>query len=81
MPLLRLDQKLLATKEFTGSVGLIAALPMYDWPEVRAETDAQWEQLRDELLFRGIDAPERLARTRKDLPSNPELSGDLAEHS
>lgn len=75
MPLLRLDQKLLATKEFNGSVGLIAALPMYDWPEVRAETDAQWEQLRDELRFRGIDAPERLARTRKDLPSNPGALG------
>lgn len=71
MPLQQSDQKLLATKEFTGSVGLIAALPMYDWPEVRTETDAQWEQLRDELRCRGIDAPERLARTRRDLPSIP----------
>src|SRR5262245_2042348 len=58
-----------ATKEFT--VGLVAALPMYDWPDVRAETDAQWERLRDELRLRGIDAPERVARTRQDLPSVP----------
>ncbi len=76
MPLQQSDQKLLATKELTGSVGLIAALPMYDWPEVRTETDAQWEQLRDDLWFRGIDAPERLARTRKDLPFNPGALGD-----
>ncbi len=52
-------------------MNLVAALPMYDWPEVRAEIDAHWERLRDELRLRGIGAPERLARTRKDLPSIP----------
>ena len=42
--------------------GFIAALPMYDWPEVRAETDAQWARLRDALRRRGIDAPAALTR-------------------
>lgn len=40
----------------------IAALPMYDWPEVRAEVDAQWAAIRDRLRAGGIDAPERLVR-------------------
>ncbi|MGN6143855.1 MAG: phosphate/phosphite/phosphonate ABC transporter substrate-binding protein [Mesorhizobium sp.] len=41
----------------------IAALPMYDWPEVRAEVDAQWARLRDALRRRGVDAPDALTRT------------------
>lgn len=45
----------------------IAALPMYDWPEVRAETDAQWARLRDVLRSAGVDAPESL--TRQNTPS------------
>lgn len=49
----------------------VAALSMYDWPEVRGEVDAQWRQLRDELRSLGIEAPEGLARTHKDLPSVP----------
>jgi ABC-type phosphate/phosphonate transport system substrate-binding protein len=44
---------------------------MYDWPEVRAEVDAQWEQLRCRLRRRGVDAPERLARRNGDLPPVP----------
>ncbi|WP_315923478.1 phosphate/phosphite/phosphonate ABC transporter substrate-binding protein [Mesorhizobium sp. SP-1A] len=40
----------------------ITALPMYDWPELRAETDAQWGAIRDRLRARGIDAPEHLTR-------------------
>jgi ABC-type phosphate/phosphonate transport system substrate-binding protein len=40
----------------------VAALPMYDWPEARAETDAEWEVLRARLLAAGIPAPERLTR-------------------
>ena len=35
---------------------------MYDWPEVRAETDALWAVLRDALRERGLDAPEALDR-------------------
>jgi ABC-type phosphate/phosphonate transport system substrate-binding protein len=45
----------------------IAALPMYDWPEVRAETNAQWARIRDALRVAGIDAPETLTRETGDL--------------
>ena len=31
---------------------------MYDWPESRAETDAEWARLRARLRRAGIDAPE-----------------------
>jgi ABC-type phosphate/phosphonate transport system substrate-binding protein len=51
--------------------GLFAALPMYDWPEVRAETDATWAVLRDRLQEMGIVAPEKLARRNADLPPVP----------
>ena len=42
--------------------GWIAALPMYDWPEIRAETDAQWARLRDRLRASGVAAPQALTR-------------------
>jgi ABC-type phosphate/phosphonate transport system substrate-binding protein len=45
----------------------IAALPMYDWPEVRAETDAQWSRIRGVLREAGIAAPEALTRDTGDL--------------
>ncbi|WP_309085845.1 PhnD/SsuA/transferrin family substrate-binding protein [Chelativorans sp.] len=48
---------------------LVAALPMYDWPEVRAETDAHWARLRVCLAERGIDAPVHLVRRNADLPA------------
>jgi ABC-type phosphate/phosphonate transport system substrate-binding protein len=48
---------------------LIAALPMYDWPEVRAETDAFWANLREVLRELGVDAPEGLVRCNGDLPA------------
>lgn len=41
----------------------VAALPMYDWPEVRAETDAQWARVRDLLRQHGVDAPQALTRS------------------
>jgi ABC-type phosphate/phosphonate transport system substrate-binding protein len=50
---------------------LIAALPMYDWPETRAETDAEWARIRDRLSLFGIDAPKHLARRNADLPPVP----------
>ncbi len=50
---------------------LVAALPMYDWPERRAEVDAEWAVLRDALQSRGIDAPEELSRCNADLPAVP----------
>lgn len=40
----------------------VASLPMYDWPEARAATDAFWARLRDALRTRGIAAPDALAR-------------------
>ena len=46
----------------------IAALPMYDWPETRAETDAEWVRLRGLFQRAGIDAPENLVRRNADLP-------------
>ncbi|TGQ69425.1 phosphate ABC transporter substrate-binding protein [Mesorhizobium sp. M00.F.Ca.ET.186.01.1.1] len=50
---------------------LVAALPMYDWPEVRGEVDAQWARLRDAFRQRGIDAPETMVRRNGDLPAVP----------
>ena len=49
----------------------IAALPMYDWPERRAEVDAQWLVLRDRLRATGFDAPDYLTRRNGDLPPVP----------
>jgi len=51
--------------------GYVAALPMYDWPERRADVDAEWATIRDRLRAAGIDAPERLARRNADLPPVP----------
>jgi ABC-type phosphate/phosphonate transport system substrate-binding protein len=50
---------------------LIAALPMYDWPELRAETDGLWARLREALCARGVEAPVRLARRNGDLAQVP----------
>jgi ABC-type phosphate/phosphonate transport system substrate-binding protein len=42
---------------------MIAALPMYDWPEVRAATDAWWAGLARHLRAAGLaDVPEALCR-------------------
>ncbi|WP_202350062.1 phosphate/phosphite/phosphonate ABC transporter substrate-binding protein [Mesorhizobium sp. 113-1-2] len=49
----------------------IAALPMYDWPEVRGEVDAQWVLLRDAFRQKGIDAPQTIVRRNGDLPPVP----------
>ncbi|MBV0912591.1 phosphate/phosphite/phosphonate ABC transporter substrate-binding protein [Anianabacter salinae] len=43
---------------------MIAALPMYDWPEERAGVDALWSYLGDALREGGVPAP--LALTRGD---------------
>jgi len=50
---------------------LIAALPMFDWPEVRGEVDAQWAGLRDAFRQKGIDAPQTIVRRNGDLPPVP----------
>jgi ABC-type phosphate/phosphonate transport system substrate-binding protein len=49
----------------------IAALPMYDWPETRAETDAEWARLYASFTREGIAAPKSLVRSNADLPSVP----------
>lgn len=41
---------------------MIAALPMYDWPEVAPATDRLWGTVRDALRAEGIAAPEGLSR-------------------
>ncbi|MBZ8133994.1 phosphate/phosphite/phosphonate ABC transporter substrate-binding protein [Afifella sp. IM 167] len=43
----------------------VAALPMYDWPEVRAATDALWTALAAALAARGVAAPRALERRRE----------------
>ncbi|WP_442583379.1 phosphate/phosphite/phosphonate ABC transporter substrate-binding protein [Mesorhizobium sp. ASY16-5R] len=49
----------------------IAALPMYDWPEVCAEVDVEWAAIRARLVAAGFDAPERLVRRNGDMPAVP----------
>lgn len=49
----------------------IAALPMYDWPELRDQVDAQWAQLRARFRKSGVDAPETLVRRNGDMPAVP----------
>jgi len=43
---------------------VLAALSMYDWPELRSETDRFWSALRDHLRASGLDAPDELERFR-----------------
>ena len=49
----------------------IAALPMYDWPEARAEIDAEWSAIRARLLAAGFAVAERLVRRNADMPAVP----------
>ena len=44
------------------SAGL-AALPMYDWPEIADATDRLWAAIRDSLRAAGVAAPEALDRS------------------
>ncbi len=44
---------------------------MYDWPERRAEVDAQWVRMRGVLRANGYDAPEHLSRRNADVPAVP----------
>lgn len=41
---------------------MIAALPMYDMPEIRAETDRFWTIMRDAIRATGLAAPDALTR-------------------
>ncbi|PRD44302.1 phosphate ABC transporter substrate-binding protein [Phyllobacterium phragmitis] len=44
---------------------------MYDWPELRDETDARWAGMRDHLRRQDIDAPEQLTRCNGAMPAVP----------
>lgn len=50
---------------------MIAALPMYDWPELRTQTDSFWARLGDAFRARGLDAPKKLSRHNTDLTPVP----------
>lgn len=52
-------------------MNLVAALPMYDWPEARDETEAEWLVLRERFRACGIEAPEKLVRRNAELPAVP----------
>lgn len=43
---------------------MIAALPMYDWPELRSQTDAFWQDVLVHLKDAGIEAPIELTRDK-----------------
>jgi ABC-type phosphate/phosphonate transport system substrate-binding protein len=45
---------------------MIATLPMYDWPELHAASDALWQHIHQALLHSGLDAPANLARFDSD---------------
>ncbi|MEX3008922.1 phosphate/phosphite/phosphonate ABC transporter substrate-binding protein [Hoeflea sp. TYP-13] len=59
----------------TSAPSYVAALPMYDWPEVRAANDNFWSLLRDSLRDFGFPAPDALERDFADeqLWRNPGL--------
>jgi ABC-type phosphate/phosphonate transport system substrate-binding protein len=43
---------------------VIAALQMYDWPEVAGRTDSFWREVAASLRVNGVAAPEALSRPR-----------------
>src|SRR5436309_2979270 len=49
---------------------MIASLPMYDWPEVRAATDAWWSGISRYL---GVHIPLRRAKDHASLWRGPDL--------
>ncbi len=54
---------------------LIGSLPMYDWPQVRHETDAYWQALRYVLVEQGFDVDAAL--NRHNTPLDTWLSPNL----
>ena len=52
-------------------MSFIAALPMYEWPETRADADMQWERLRPLFRRAEIDAPAGIVRRNSDMPAVP----------
>lgn len=54
---------------------MIASLPMYDWPELRSDTDAYWQILQESFTEAGFDPPETILHT--DDETEGWLSADL----
>lgn len=52
-------------------MSFIAALPMYEWPENRADTESEWRRFREILRRAGIDAPDTIVRRNADMPAVP----------
>ncbi len=54
----------------------VAALPMYDWPELAPATDAFWRAVSEALCERGLSAPASLSRDRPPIEvwRDPELA-------
>ncbi|MCJ8308219.1 MAG: PhnD/SsuA/transferrin family substrate-binding protein [Rhizobiaceae bacterium] len=42
---------------------MIASLPMYDWPELRSDTDAYWQILHDSFAADGFEPPQVIFHT------------------
>ncbi|MGI9364110.1 MAG: phosphate/phosphite/phosphonate ABC transporter substrate-binding protein [Rhizobiaceae bacterium] len=42
---------------------MIASLPMYDWPELRPQTDAMWQVFRQKFAASGFQPPSSLSRS------------------
>ena len=49
----------------------IAALPMYEWPETRAATDAEWVRFLAFFQRAGIEAPQKIVRRNAEMPAVP----------
>ncbi|MFT4151384.1 MAG: PhnD/SsuA/transferrin family substrate-binding protein [Paracoccaceae bacterium] len=49
---------------------MIAALPMYDLPELRPVTDRLWAAIRDAIRAEGIEAPQTLTRDMEDFEAH-----------
>ncbi|MDA4843785.1 phosphate/phosphite/phosphonate ABC transporter substrate-binding protein [Hoeflea poritis] len=58
-----------------SATAFVAALPMYDWPEVQTDNDRFWNKLRESLRAHGFPAPDRMQRDvpESDLWQHPDL--------
>ena len=54
----------MASRADTAVLSLVAAFPMYDWPEIRVATDTLWHAVRDAAARRGLDLADTLDRNR-----------------
>jgi len=65
-----------------SSMPLIAAFPMYDWPEVHGETDKTWNRLRSAFIAAGLEnVPDTLIRRQIDLHPDADPDAPLDTHT